>query len=879
MNDSYSGLRRSVSLLGSILGDTVQQAEGKAVFEKVELIRTLAKQARSGDEEAQQQLLTVLGELTDEELIPVVRAFSHFLNFANIAEQQNSVCRERHAEVSATRTLNDLFADLMPADGAAPAQLIDEIKNLNIELVLTAHPTEIARRSLISKYSQISESLDYLGLTELTSSERSGVERRLRELVAHVWHTPEFRSARPSPLDEAKWGLTVLEHSLWQAVPDFLRRLDSTLQEHCGERLALDARPVSFVSWMGGDRDGNSNVTAVITREVILRNRWKATQLYLNDMDVLIDELSMTQCSAAFRELSGDAREPYRAVLAQLRKLLVANLQALQAELDGEAHSDAFPLSSLDQLWQPLQACYQSLLDCGLAMIAEGQLLSTLRRVQCFGLYLVRLDVRQESDRHTAALSEITRYLELGDYQQWDEQQRQDFLLAELQNKRPLIPANWQGSSDTVEVLDTCAEVARQSRDAIAAYVISMARSPSDVLAVQMLLKISGCSDYPPVAPLFETLDDLENSEAVMQRLLSLQGYRDSINNQQMVMIGYSDSAKDAGMLAAGWAQYTAQEKLLKVCADEGVALTLFHGRGGTVGRGGAPAHAALLSQPPGSLRGGLRVTIQGEMIRAQLGLRSVAIKSLALFTSAILKANLEKPPVPEQGWRDLMQQLADDSCKAYRDIVRGNAQFVEYFRSATPEPELGKLALGSRPARRKATGGVESLRAIPWIFAWSQNRLMLPAWLGAGKAIQNAIDAGKQAQLEELCQQWPFFSTRLSLLEMVYLKADTKLASYYDKRLVAEDLQTLGQQLRYDLLSDINTVLAVSNDSNLMDDLPWIKESVTLRNTYTDPLNYLQAELLARHRSEDAESDPAIVEQAMMITISGIAAGMRNTG
>jgi phosphoenolpyruvate carboxylase len=378
-----------------------------------------------------------------------------------------------------------------------------------------------------------------------------------------------------------------------------------------------------------------------------------------------------------------------------------------------------------------------------------------------------------------------------------------------------------------------------------------------------------------PVAPLFETLEDLNNASSVMSSLMAMDWYRNECSNRQTVMIGYSDSAKDAGVMAAGWAQYRAQEELLRVCEEAEVALQLFHGRGGTIGRGGAPAKAALLSQPPGSLTNGLRVTEQGEMIRTKLGLTSIATKSLALYTTAIMQANLDKPPVPRPEWRKVMDKLSDLSCAAYRSVVRENPDFVAYFRQATPEIELGNLPLGSRPARRKTGGGIESLRAIPWIFAWSQNRLMLPAWLGAGDALQQVIDSEGKTILEQMCEDWPFFATRISMLEMVYVKADIDISNYYDSVLVDQDKHSLGTQLRAQLEKDISTVLSIRNEESPMEDTPLQRASIDFRNTYVDPLNLLQAELLQRNRKkEDAD-----LQQAIMVTIAGISAGLRNTG
>lgn len=632
--------------------------------------------------------------------------------------------------------------------------------SLSLELVLTAHPTEITRRTLIHKLVEVNSCLKQLDHNDLSDYEHAQIMRRLRQLVAQAWHTDEIRKYRPSPIDEAKWGFAVVENSLWEGVPQFLRELNEQVEAAFGYTLPVDFVPVQFTSWMGGDRDGNPNVTADITRHVLQLSRWKATDLFLRDIAVLISELSMSECTPEVRALCGnpEALEPYREIMKNLRSQLNGTQAYLAACLQGERVArPANLLISNEQLWAPLYTCYQSLQACGMGIIANGQLLDTLRRVKCFGVPLVRIDIRQESTRHTEAIAEITRYLGLGDFESWSEADKQAFLIRELNSKRPLTPRQWEPSAETQEVLDTCRVAAEAPQGSIAAYVISMAKTPSDVLAVHLLLKEAGIGYAMPVAPLFETLDDLNNANEVMSQLLSIDWYRGLIQGKQMVMIGYSDSAKDAGVMAASWAQYQAQDALIKTCEKAGITLTLFHGRGGSIGRGGAPAHAALLSQPPGSLKGGLRVTEQGEMIRFKYGLPEVTISSLSLYTGAILEANLLPPPEPKPEWISIMDRLSAVSCKMYRGYVREHADFVPYFRSATPEQELAKLPLGSRPAKRRPSGGVESLRAIPWIFAWTQNRLMLPAWLGAGAALQQAMADGQQDQLEAMCRDWPF--------------------------------------------------------------------------------------------------------------------------
>ena len=871
-------LRENVHLLGELLGNTIRDQHGDAFLEKIERIRKGAKGARRGSADDARLLQESLDGLADDEMLPMTRAFNQFLNLANIAEQHHRVRRRRPGEHPPFEAgvLSGLL-ERLKGEGLSQDLIAKEVSRLDIELVLTAHPTEVSRRTLIQKYDAIAAQLAARDHTDLSAAELAQIESRLQGLIAEVWHTEEIRRSRPTPVEEAKWGFAVIENSLWQALPDVLRAADQALRRSTGMQLRLDAAPIRFASWMGGDRDGNPNVTATVTREVLLLARSRAADLFMRDVDGLIATLSMQSATDELLAQSGESAAPYRVLLSGLRERLKITRDWAREAAQQDTPAPADVLADNRDLQGPLELCHRSLHACGMGVIADGALLDTLRRAAAFGLFLVRLDIRQDSSRHVSALAEITDYLGLGHYDQWNERQRLDFLQQELDNRRPLLPPHFSPSAETAEVLATCRVAAVAPGASLGSYVISMARGASDVLAVQLLLKEAGLLRPMRVVPLFETLDDLNNAGPTLEQLLALPGYRQRLKGPQEVMIGYSDSAKDAGTTAAAWAQYRAQERLVEICRDHDVDLLLFHGRGGTVGRGGGPAHAAILSQPPGSVAGRFRTTEQGEMIRFKFGLPDIAVQNLNLYLAAVLEATLLPPPMPEPDWRETMNRLAEDGVKAYRSVVRDHPQFVEYFRQATPEQELGRLPLGSRPAKRRE-GGIESLRAIPWIFAWTQTRLMLPAWLGWEQALQAALERGEAERLAVMRERWPFFTTRIDMLEMVLAKADADIAQRYDERLVSTQLQSLGSDLRDRLSHAVKSVLGLTNQSQLLAHSPDTLEAFSLRNTYLDPLHLMQTELLARSRQQ---TDPAQspLEQALLVSVAGIAAGLRNTG
>lgn len=875
MQDTKEPLRDNVRLLGQILGDTIKRDYGSEFLDKVEDIRTKAIAARSG-EGSQETLLTALSELPENELVPMARAFSQFLGLVNLAEEYHGVRVTRSSPLGEANphALDKVFEKMLN-QGVSKEELFQKATELDIELVLTAHPTEINRRTHIQKHDAITQCLGEMDRTHPESASGLDLQHNLKELISEAWYTHEIREQRPSPVDEARWGFAVIENSLWNAVPQLLRSLDRELEKTTGKQFPLDKTPIRFASWMGGDRDGNPNVTAKVTQEVLLLSRWVAADLFIKDIAHLRNQLSMTKAGKELTNMVGLCKEPYRELLRIVRnKLEQTRTWAEECLRDGWKAPKNIYLHD-DQLREPLLVLDRSLRECNMAEIADGHLRDTLRRLACFGLSLVRQDLRQNADRHTLVFDEITEHYHLGRYSEWSEEDKQTFLLQELENRRPLFPNDWDASDDVRETLDCFKVIARQQEAELGSYVISMAAEPSDVLAVNLLLKEAGVSFPMRVVPLFETLTDLENAASCVDALLNIPWYHSYTHGHQEVMIGYSDSSKDAGALAAAWGQYRAQEQLTEVCKKHKVKLTLFHGRGGTVGRGGAPIYSAVLAQPPGSIEGSLRVTEQGEMIRFKFGMPDIAFHSLELYTSAVLETGLTPAPEPKPEWREIMDTLSEDAHKLYRNVIWEHPDFVSYFREITPEQELSKLPLGSRPAKRKKDGGMESLRAIPWIFAWTQIRLMLPSWIGSDQALKNALSKGEKSVLEDMVSHWPFFTTYIDMLEMVLSKAEPEIAAYYEKQLVSDEYKPLGNELRQRLRDAQQTMLTLRNSEVLLEKDEHIRQSIDFRNPYLDPLHYLQAELLGRDRNQPN----ATVELALMATMAGIANGLRNTG
>jgi len=887
LEDPHRRLREDVRLLGALLGDVLRQVEGEPTFRAVEAVRALAKNARRGHQEDLEALERTLSELPVHMALTVARAFAHFLALANIAEQHHRVRRRRDHQLDTnTPPQRASFADSVGrvlTSGVTPERLHATLEGLRVELVLTAHPTEVVRRTVRQQHRRVADQLERRDRPDLTPAERDQVIDDLRRTIVTLWKTDEVKHGRPTPEDEVTWGLVAFEQTLWDAVPETLRALDRAVVDATGEPLPLEASPIRFGSWMGGDRDGNPHVTPEVTRRAVLLARWMATDLYHREISALRSELSMRDASAELRALVGNAAEPYRALLEEVRRRLAATRAAIEADLDGNwqrEHPEGGLYLRAEELAEPLRLVYRSLEATGAGMVAQGRLLDLLRRVACFGLTLVRLDLRQEAARHAEAIDEIAKRLGEGSYLAMDEAGRQGFLLRHLESggadAAHLVATVSDFDTDAREVIQTFQMAAAIPSESLGAYVISMAALPSDILAVALLQTAAGVEPPLRIVPLFETVADLRSAGETMRRLLAVPWYQRRAVRGQEVMIGYSDSAKDGGRLAASWELYRAQEAITDVCRDARVPLTLFHGRGGTVGRGGGPIYLAIQSQPPGSIAGSLRVTEQGEVVDAKFGLPGIAVRTLELYITATLEATLLPGAPPERSWRVLMDDLAERSRRAYRETVYNRPDFVPYFRMATPEPELGHVNVGSRPARRAAREGVTALRAIPWVFAWTQTRLMLPAWLGVGSALTQAIAEARLEDLRRMYRAWPFFQSTIDLIEMVLAKASPDISARYDRRLVSKELRGLGEDLRLRLRQTEEVILKVTEHDELLVGNQVLRRSIDVRNPYVDPINIVQIEVLHRLRADGPT--PELLE-ALAVCVNGVAAGMRNTG
>nr|CAA09807.1 ppc2 [Solanum tuberosum] len=922
--------------------DILEGLHGEGIKETVqECYELSAEYENTRDKKKLEELGSVLTSLDPGDSIVVAKSISHMLNMANLAEEVQIANSGREkskkgdfsdesnlmTESDIEETLKRLVVDLKKS----PREVFEALKNQTVDLVFTAHPTQATRRSLLQKHARIRNCLAQLYAKDITPDDKEELDEALQREIQAAFRTDEIRRTPPTPQDEMRAGMNYFHETIWNGVPKFLRRVDTALKNiGINERIPYNAPLIQFSSWMGGDRDGNPRVTPEVTRDVCLLARMMAANLYYSQIDDLMFELSMWRCNDELRDRADEQHrslkrdekhyiefwkqvppsEPYRVIIGDVRDKLYHTRERTRQLLSNgfsEIPEEA-TYTNIEQFLEPLELCYRSLCACGDRPIADGSLLDFLRQVSTFGLSLVRLDIRQESDRHTDVLDAITQHLEIGSYRQWSEERRQEWLLSELSGKRPLFGPDLPKTEEIADVLNTFHVISELPSDCFGAYIISMATAPSDVLAVELLQRECHVKQPLRVVPLFEKLDDLEAAPAAIARLFSIEWYKNRINGKQEVMIGYSDSGKDAGRLSAAWQLYKAQEELIKVSKQYGVKLIMFHGRGGTVGRGGGPSHLAILSQPPDTIQGSLRVTVQGEVIEQSFGEEHLCFRTLQRFTSATLEHGMYPPFPPKPEWRALLDEISVVATEKYRSIVFKEPRFVEYFRLATPELEYGRMNIGSRPSKRKPSGGIETLRAIPWIFAWTQTRFHLPVWLGFGAAFKYALNKDKKNlnMLQDMHKKWPFFRVTADLIEMVFAKGDPGIAALYDKLLVSEDLWSFGELLRSDYEETKSLLLQVAGHKELLEGDPCLKQRLRLRDSYITTLNVCQAYTLKRIRDptynvtlrphitkEYIESKPAAelvclnpeseyapgLEDTLILTMKGIAAGMQNTG
>ena len=879
--------RENVRYLGNILGKVIKEQEGQKFFELVEKIRKLSKANKTNPNlnQTNRKVVRAIKNLSPKNSFRLTRAFTHFMNFINIADSIDASRSLNEYENSKKKISNnnifieEIFEDLFNNKNISEKKIYDTAKNLKIGIVLTAHPTEVKRRTLIQKYHNIIEILEQRDLLKHFPSKLKILDKKLFDELTIIWNTDDLKRFKPSPFDEARWGLAIIEDSLWDTIPKVYRRLNSIFLQNMDKGLPKNFNPIEFGSWMGGDRDGNPNVTAEVTRKVILLSRWEAAKLYEKTLTKIIRSYSMEKCSKKILKKVGKSFEPYRVFLRPLRdKMRITHRSIEQHLVNNKPKKKKKLLSSREEILKPLRVVRESLEQNQNENIASGELLDLMRRAKCFGINLARLDIRQESSRHSQLISEFVKRKFKKDYIKFTETEKVQFLKKQIVSKKNQINKFQFKNKENKEVWSTFRILANEPSECLGAYVISMTNSASDILSVSFLQKEANIKNKLRVVPLFETLDDLINSKEIMERLFSQSWYRKMINNDQEVMIGYSDSSKDAGKICASWHQYRAQEEIIKLGKKFNVNITFFHGRGGSPGRGGGPIQSTLRSQPPNSVNGKIRITDQGEVIQQKYGYEPLAKYNLCSYIGAVAEATLNPPPVPKKSWRSLIERMAEISKNSYRKNINQSSDFIKYFKTVTPHKALGKLSIGSRPAKRKNVDNIKSLRAIPWVFAWTQIRLMLPAWLGSAEALRYSYIYQFRKTLFDMERNWPFFNSMLDMLDMVITKADPEISKIYEEYLADDTLKRVGKKLRFqfDVIKKLNKKIT---PKEIIASRKQFRTSIIIRSIYSEVLNIIQPVVIKKIKNSKNKKDKEYLNDALLTSIAGISAAMKNTG
>jgi phosphoenolpyruvate carboxylase len=903
-----SDLSATIHLVGDILGQVISELESPGIFELEEHIRAQAKARRAGDQLAADHLAADVANLAPDHGRAIAGAFSLYFDLVNLAEENYRVDVLRQYE-------REKYPDPIPDSigeavrflhqhGVSAKQMEPLLASLSIELVLTAHPTEAKRRTILSKLQRISTILSEIGQPNMLQRELDEYRRSLHAEVTALWLTDRSRTARPAVTDEVRTGLYFVDEIFWEVLPGIYADLEAALDSYYPGLRPRHAW-LTLASWIGGDRDGNPNVVAEVTAETLRLHRGLAVEKHRAAFQDLARRLSLSQpmvpvpselqawfetrrplpAHVAFLE-KRYASEPYRLVLSLLANdLAEASKEDMRAHLlSKETHTARVQPESFTQ---PVESI-RRVLPPGLA---NDRIRIVDHQLKIFGLHAARLDIREDSSRLNAALGEVLRGLNIHHrFEQAGHAERLALLTDLLDRPAPSLSDHPGVTPQTAETW-ALFQLLTRARDVygqnlLGPFIISMTRSSADVLSVLLMARWTGCADCISIVPLFETIEDLANAHLSLEELFSLEAYRAhlvSCENRQMVMIGYSDSNKDGGYLTSNWSLYQAQERIAESCQRYDIELTLFHGRGGTVARGGGPANRAIRAQPPGTMNGHFRLTEQGEIITSRYSNKDLAHRHLEQIVNAVLLASA---PLGDDNhlapaWRQALGQMSQVAEDKFRSLVYKTPGFLDFWQYATPIDEIKRLSIGSRPAARQpGSEAVTKIRAIPWVFSWMQSRFNLPGWYGLGSGLRSSgvpLDL-----LREMYQEWPFFSALLDNAEMSLLKADMGIASLYAGLVPDQDFALrLFNWIESEYQSTQDALLEITGHQELMDAEPVIQRSVHLRNPYVDPLNYIQVEMLRRLRAlPDPETSQAeALREVIVITINGIAAGLRNTG
>lgn len=939
-HEKLKPLREDVKFLGRILGEVLIAQEGKAIYDLEEEIRKCSIGLRKQYDASQEtKLLSLIERMTSEKAIKIIRAFTVYFQLTNLAEENHRIRRKRHYALREPRevqkgSVEDAFR-ILHSEHISLKKLRAFIEDMSIRLVLTAHPTEAQRRSILTKLKRIGLILVEFESHVLSPLEKD--ERRseiLKEITA-LWQTDELRRRKQTVIDEVKNSLYYLDEILFDALSSIYRIFERGLRRVYDNKMLLPVF-LRFSSWIGADRDGNPHVTHRETVETALRLQEQILDKYIGSIGKLIDSFSQSAELAPapprlkqsletdareFKKLSREVQfryleEPFRAKLIFMERKLKESLYRVRKHIQRFPKKPSIPqkwpfYAGAAELISDLEILRESLLDVRAQVLVERELDPFLMQVRLFGFSFVPLELREHRDSIRQAVGELMSCLrpEAGAFTKLSEQEKQDRITAEIVNAPLGLPDDKELGPRTREVLATLQE-AHQMRQTIGVkaadtYILSMTEEPSDILGLLWLAQISGLVDISrdakndfEIVPLFETIEVLRRAPELMETLYRNEAYRiylASRARRQQIMLGYSDSNKDGGFVTSNWELYKAQKRLSSQAGREGIKIQFFHGRGGTIGRGGGPMNQAILSQPRGTVQGRLKITEQGEMIYSKYGNPWIAERNLELVVSAVMTASLSKKfsrvSSKEPLWENIMEILSDTAHHAYRSLVYDDAEFIDYFRQATPIQEISRHRIGSRPASREAKKeaaqirSIETLRAIPWVFAWMQSRNTLPGWFGFGsayRAFTKSFAKKGERQLRLMYRNWPFFRAMIDLLEMSMAKADLAIARQYANMVQSRELRErifgrIEEEFRLTRLA----VLELSGQEELLESNYALQNSIRLRNPYVDPLSYFQIACLKKLRNgkRTAKEERALLERAVFLSINGIAHGLRNTG